>query len=115
MINFIDYLDFFIFIGGTVILVGILYFFFRDSLKDIFISEDDIAEPEISKRSPVVEILFSEDRKNNPSSALIKKIGAVFIAIIIGGFVLNQFLMWKMTSSAISERPFDINISISKK
>jgi len=93
MINFIDYLDFFIFIGGTVILVGILYFFFRDSLKDIFISEDDIAEPEISKRSPVVEILFSED----------------------GGFVLNQFLMWKMTSSAISERPFDINISISKK
>ena len=115
MIDFSDYTDFFIFVGGILVVGGIIYFFFHNSLKDIFISEEDTPEPETSKHAPVVEISFSADRKNLQPSALIKKIGSVLLAIIIGGFVLNQFLMWKINSSTPSEKPFDINISVSKK
>lgn len=115
MINLGDYSDFYIFLGGLLVVGGIVYFFIRNKFNDIFISEEEIPEPEVSKLFPVVEVLFPADSKDTVPSPLFKKIGSILLAIIIGGFLLNQFLMWKLNSSGSSDKPFDISISVSKK
>jgi len=115
MINFGDYTDFFIFLGGLLILCGIIYFLFRNKFNDIFISEEEMPEPEVSRRAPVVEVMFPTVSKDTVSSPMLKKIGSILLAIIIGGFLLNQFLMWKLNSAGSSGKPFDISISVSKK
>lgn len=115
MINLSDYTDFFIFAGGLLIIVGITYFVFRNKFSEVFISEEEIPEPEVSTHAPTVEISLSESSENTVSSPLVRKIGSILLAIIIGGFLLNQYLMWKLNSAGFSDKPFDINISVSKK
>src|SRR3972149_8639890 len=125
MINLTDYNDFFIFMGGLLVIGGIIYFLFRHSLQNMFlfhkkivlrfISEEEISKPKISKQVPVTEISFPTSSKNTDSQALIKKISAILLAIIIGAFLFNQFLIWRMSSSGILGKLFSISINITKK
>lgn len=40
---------------------------------------------------------------------------SLLFTIIIGGFLFNQFLMWKMSSSGTLNKLFSISISITRK
>ena len=115
MITLTDYNDFFLFIVGLLITLGVIYVFFRRTFRNIFISEDEVSKLRISKQESTPKISFPANSKNIDSQALIKKVSMILIAIIIGGFLLNQFLMWRMNSSGILSKLFNINITFTKK
>jgi len=85
-----DYYDFFIFIGGILILGAIIYLSPLRFPKDIVIPTPKISFPKI----PIKVIL---------------------LAIIIGAFLFNQFLMWKTGSFDILSKLFSISVNITKK
>ncbi|HCE30975.1 hypothetical protein A2778_05515 [Candidatus Daviesbacteria bacterium RIFCSPHIGHO2_01_FULL_40_24] len=115
MINLTDYNDFFLFLGSVLIIGGILYFLFRHSLQNIFISEEEISKLKISKQAPVTQIIFPISLKNTDSQALMKKLSVILLIVIIGAFLFNQFLMWRMNSSGFLSKLFNINITVTKK
>lgn len=122
MINVTDYNDFSLFLGGLLIIGGIIYLLFRHSLQNIFIAEQEaeklISEEEMSKikgpdQTSTHKILLPGTfRYVNLRFSLLSKI---FLAIIIGGFLFNQVLMWRMNSSNFLSKLFNINITITKK
>ncbi len=91
MSNLSDYSDFFLFLGGFLIIGGIIYLLFRRSLQDIFISEEELSKLTTSKQLPVIKVSFYASPKNS----------ILLLVIIIGGFLFNQFLMWRMGSFGI--------------
>jgi len=103
MISFTDYGDFFLFLSGLLILVGVTYLFFLKHLSRIFISEEEISKLNISSQASTAKISLPKI-----------SISLVLLIMIIGGFLLNQFLMWKLNSSN-QNMPFTINVSITKK
>lgn len=115
MINLTDYNDFFLFLGGFLIMGGIVYFLFRRSLQNLFISEEDISKLKGSKQVSIPEISFITSSKNTDSQALMQKLSVILLVIIIGAFLFNQFLMWRMNSSGFLSKLFNINITVTKK
>ncbi|HAZ29830.1 TPA: hypothetical protein DCY43_03775 [candidate division WWE3 bacterium] len=113
MSNLSDYSDFFLFLGGFLIIGGIIYLLFRRSLQNIFISEEELSKLNTSKELPDIKVPFYASPKNN----------ALLLGIIIGGFLFNQFLMWRMGSSGIlngqvisfGKKLFPISIELTKK
>lgn len=130
MINLADYNDFFFFLGGFLVIGGVIYLLFRHSLQNVFIAEQEaerlISEEEISKlkdpdqtsthkillRSNKLGLLPETFRNVNLRFSLLSKI---LLAIIVGGFLFNQVLMWRMNSSNFLSKLFNINITITKK
>lgn len=113
MINLTDYNDFFLFLGILLITGGIIYFFFRRSLQNLFISEEEISKLNDPDQVPTHRVLLPGTFKNlNLRLSLLSKI---LLAIIIGGFLFNQVLMWRMNSSNFLSKLFNINITITKK
>jgi len=98
-----DYSDFSRFLGGGLILGSLASIFFFRHMSKIFISEEEIAKIEAPNRT-------------RPAKKSFPKITAslILLIIIIGGFLFNQFLTWKLNSSS-QNKQFTINISISKK
>lgn len=104
MTNFTDYNDFFLFLGGLLLLAGIVYRFFLKNLREIFISEEEISKLETSSPTSTVKISLPK-----------VKIRAIILGLIIGGFFFNQILIWKMSLSGIMEKPFSVKINITRK
>ena len=104
MTNITDYNDFFLFLGGGLILGSIVYLFFFKHLQNIFISDEEISKLKTSNQVSSAKIPFPKI-----------SISVIFLVIIIGGFLFNQFLMWKMDSSSILNKLFSISISITRK
>lgn len=124
MINLTDYNDFFLFLGGFLVIVGVIYLLFRHSLQNIFIAEQEaerlISEEEVSKlrisnQVSTPKISFPEKSKNISYQPLTKKLSLMLLVIIIGAFLFNQFLIWRMNSSNFLSKLFNINITITKK
>ncbi len=115
MINLTDFTDFFLFLGGVLIVGGIIYFLFRHSWQNIFISEQELSKLKISKQAPTSQIQFQTLPKYTGSQALMKKLSVILLIVIIGAFLFNQFLMWRMNSSSFLSKLFNINITITKK
>lgn len=104
MNNLADYNDFFLFVGGILLFSGIIYLFFRRILKNIFITDEEVSELKGFSPDSTVQISIPKI-----------SITAVLLVIIIGGFFINQFLMWKTGSSGGGTKPFSISINISEK
>lgn len=104
MINLSDYNDFFLFLGGLLLIGGIIYFFFSRPLRGIFISDREISRLRATNQLSTIKISFPKI-----------SISVVLLIIIIGGFLLNQFLTWRMDSSGILGKLFSISINITKK
>ena len=104
-----DYYDFFIFLGGVLIIGGIIYFLFRHSLQNIFISEEEMSKLKVAGQVSAHEVSLP---KIGSQASLLSKIR---LAIIIGGFLFNQFLMWRMDSSGIISKLLNISITFTKK
>ncbi len=99
-----DYYDFFIFLGGLLLLGGVIYLLFSRYFKGIFISEEAISKLRTSNQLSTPKISFPKI-----------SISVILLIIIIGGFLFNQFLMWRMNSSGILGKLFSISINITKK
>lgn len=113
MINLTDYNDFFLFAGGLLIFGGIIYFLFRHSLQNIFVSEEAISRLKVSNQASNGRISFPRiSRGIKPQSP---SISMMLLVIIIGGFLFNQFLLWKMDSPGSISNLLPISISITKK
>lgn len=124
MINLADYTDFYIFLGGLILVGGVLYVFLGRRLEKIFIAEQEverlISEEEISRlqvpnQRLTNQILFPRTVKNICSQIIAKKLSVILLIIIVAGFLFNQFLMWKMGSSGILNKLFSISINITRK
>ncbi|MBI2314500.1 hypothetical protein HYU93_00350 [Candidatus Daviesbacteria bacterium] len=115
MINLTDYTDFFLFLGGILIIGGIIYFLFRHSLQGILISEEEISKLKIPEQVPTTQIQFQTLPKDTGPQALMKKLSVILLIVIIGAFIFNQFLMWRMNSDNFLSKLFNINITITKK
>lgn len=102
MIN--DYYDFFIFLGGLLLLGGIIYLLFSRYFKGIFISDEELSKLRASHQIPTSKISFPRI-----------SITVILLVIIIGGFLFNQFLMWRMGSTGILGKLFSVSINITKK
>ena len=98
-----DYNDFFIFLGGLLILGGIVIFF-RRNLQNIFITDEEISELRAANQISTAHVSF-------PNIS----ISVILLIVIIGGFLFNQFLMWKTGSPGILGKLFSVSISITKK
>ena len=86
-----DYYDFFLFLGVLPILGVIIYLLPLRYPKDIIIPIPKISLPKIS-------------------------ISVILLIIIIGGFLLNQLLMWRLFSFGSLEKLLPtITINITKK
>lgn len=129
MINLTDYNDFFLFLGSFLVIGGVIYFFLREHLQNIFISEKEISRLKSPDQASTHKILLRSNklgllpgtfRNVNLQFSLLSKI---LLAIIIGGFLFNQVLMWRMNSSnflreqvlSFGKKLFNINITITKK
>lgn len=119
--NLTDYNDFFLFLGGFSVIGGVIYFFLREHLQNIFISEEEISKLKSPDQASTHKILLRSNklgllpetfRNVNLQFSLLSKI---LLAIIIGGFLFNQVLMWRMNSSNFLSKLFNINITITKK
>ena len=99
-----DYADFFRFLGGGLILGGIIYQFLLKYPQDIFISSE-----EISQHKKIEHLSIGKPQTPKTS---IKTI--VFILIVVG-FVLNQILIWRTLLSGNFSKPFSVSINITKK
>lgn len=99
-----DYNDFFLFLGALIILGGIIYLFFRRSLQNIFVSDEEISKLKALSPAPVAKAPFPK------ISATV-----ILLVIIMGGFLFNQFLMWRMSSSGILNKLLNLTISITRK
>ncbi len=99
MINLTDYYDFFLFSGGLLILGGIFYFFPRHPLQNIFISEESIPKLRSSR---------AVNLRSFP-------VTSILLIIIIGGFLFNQFLLWKMDLPGNITNLFPIGISTTER
>lgn len=97
-----DYYDFFVFLGGLLVLGVIVYILFRRSLRNIFISEEEISKLRASNQ-------ISTNRISFPKIS----ISAILLVVIIGGFLLNQFLVGG--SAGIFGKLFSISINITRK
>lgn len=92
--QFADYMDFFRFIGGSLAIVGVFLLLFgkRFRLVNRSISESEhIPSPEenINNTATYIQKISAYHfPKLTPSSAL--------FAIVIGGFLVNQYLMYRM-------------------
>ena len=71
--------------------------------KNLFITDEEISKLETTKQIASLQIFL-------PKISLAK----ILLAIIIGGFFLNQFLILRMDSSS-TLKPFSISINITKK
>lgn len=87
-----DYYDFFIFLGGILVFGGIIHLILQRNFKEIFISEEEIAKL----------------KSSNPRIS----VKTILLIIIAAGFLLNQVLIWKVTSN--NSLP-TIKINITKK
>ncbi len=106
MTNLADYNDFFLFLAGVLILTSVVYFLFRRLPQNIFISEKEMSKLRTSRSSKIssYKISFSKTW-----------IARILFAIIILGFLLNQFLIWKMDPSGILNKILNFSITITKK
>ena len=101
---FADYADFFRFLGGSLIFGGVVYQLLLRYPQNIFVSNE-----EISKHQKIEQIA-------NPKTVSSKiSIKAIIFALIIGGFLLNQLLIWKTVLSGGVGKPFSVSINITKK
>lgn len=121
MINLTDYTDFFLFLGGFLAIGGVIYLLSRHSLQNIFISEEEISKLKDPDQTSAHKIQLPETFRNvNLRFSLLSKI---LLAVIIGGFLFNQVLLWRMNSSnflreqvlSLGKKLFNINITITKK
>lgn len=101
---FSDYSDFFKFLGGGMILGGIVYQLLLKYPQNIFISNEEASE---HKKIEQISI-----PKTAPSRISVKT--AMFI-LIIGGFILNQILIWRTVLSGNLSKPFSVSINIKRK
>lgn len=99
-----DYNDFFLFLVGVLILGGIIFLFFPREFYGIFISDEEVSKLRISSKVPDTILSFPKISVN-----------VILLAIIIGGFLFNQFLMWRVDSSGSLNKLFSISINITKK
>lgn len=99
-----DYYDFFIFLSGVLVLGGVLYFFYHRLPHNLFISDREISKLKSTNQVSTIKIPFPK-----------VSISMVLLIIIIGGFLLNQFLMWRMGSSGVLNKLFSISINITRK
>ena len=58
MINLSDYTDFYLFLGGSLILGGIIFFFFKRFFQNIFISNEEISKLRASNQISAAKISF---------------------------------------------------------
>lgn len=113
MINLTDYNDFFLFLGGLLIVGGIVYFLFHLSLQNVFISEEEISKLKTTNQASNHDISFPRVSRN--MGLQVSLLTKILLAVIIGGFLFNQVLMWRMNSSNFLSKLFNINITITKK
>lgn len=99
-----DYTDFFRFLGGGLILGGITYQFLLRYPQSIFISNEEISEHKTTQQ-------ISISKTVSPKISI--KI-AMFI-LIIGGFILNQILIWRTVLSGNFNKPFSVSVNITRK
>lgn len=92
MINLSDFTDFFIFLGGLTIIVGIVYLFFRRYFHNILISDEEILELKTLNHKPLSKL---KQLIINPPASL-KRLTIVLLIIIVIGFIFNQFLTWRI-------------------
>ncbi|MBI2086135.1 hypothetical protein HYT74_02220 [Candidatus Daviesbacteria bacterium] len=115
MINLLDFRDFFIFLGGLLIIGGIIYLLLRNRFESIFISEEEISKIKIpiqnSSRHQSIFQVFS----NLTSDRLAKQLSMFLFFLIIVVFLLNQFLMLQINNVGSLGKLLNINISITKK
>lgn len=104
MINLADYNDFFIFLVGLLIIGGLVYILFGRRLQNVFISDREIQRLKATQQLSTLQITLPKI-----------PISVILLIIIIGGFLLNQYLMWRMGSSGILSKLFSITINITKK
>lgn len=102
--NIIEYSDFLIFAGLLGLTGIVLRFFLAKRLKKFYISEREVAKLQTVEKNSTLEVPV-------PKISLIKAL----LIIIIGGFILNQLLIIKLSSTGIFGKLFNINISITKK
>jgi len=100
---FSDYSNFFRFLGGGLVLSGLIRVFFSRYLSEVFMSEDEISKIKTPTKS-------SFTKKSFPKIT----VSLILLIIIIAGFLFNQFQMWKLNLSN-QNKQFTINISITKK
>lgn len=113
MINLTDYNDFFLFVGGLLIIGGVIYFLFHRFLRNIFISEEEISRLRDSGHVSNDKISFPKKSRGTSQQSL--PISMMLLIIIIGGFLFNQILLWKMDSPGSISNLLPVNISIIKK
>ena len=73
-------------------------------MKIEFVSEEDIAKLKPEKKAENLEIPIPKI-----------SISIILPVIIIGAFLFNQLLMWRMNSSGFLSKLFNINITVTKK
>lgn len=129
-----NYNDFFItlftslliFLAGFLIIGAVIYFLFRNFLRGIFISEEEVSKLKALSRIEVHKISVQKPSKTAGlkdsyksgalrNRALLKKVSLILFVIIIGAFLLNQFLMWRMNSFGILNKLLNINITVTKR
>lgn len=121
MINLADYKDFLLFIGGLLVAGGAIYLVFHRRLRNIFISQAEVSRLQDLSRTQKRGIslpgssggpartLNSEPAKN-PSMPW--RVDKILLAIIIGGFLVNQFLMFKFVEGGkITFGNFTLNLA----
>lgn len=84
-----DYMDFFRFLGGSLVISGILLFLFGKRFQSLFLDQKNIQYAKIATDTPILSPASTVQLpKLNLSSLL--------FALVIGGFLVNQYLMYKM-------------------
>ena len=99
-----DYADFFKFLGGGLVFGGIAYQLLLKYPQSIFISNEEISQYKKIEQLPITK----------PEITKISIKTVVFI-LIIGGFILNQILIWRTILSGNFNKPFSVSINITKK
>ncbi len=93
-----------IFSGVLILSGGAIYLLFLKFFKNIFISDKEISKLSVSKQISTAGV--------SPRASFVTM---VLLVVIIGGFLFNQFLMWRMGSSGNLNKLFSISINITKK
>ncbi len=82
-----DYSDFFRFIGISLTVTGLFLLTFGKKLKNIFLSPEQLATLPINKSTQSTISTIQLPRLN---------VSSVLFAIVIGGFLINQYYMYRM-------------------
>ncbi len=80
-----DYRDFVIFLGILSVGVGVLSVLVATRFRNLFISQEEVAQ-------------IHETKQETPLKLPLPKLSAtgILLLIIIEGFLLNQFLVWRL-------------------